>query len=140
MAKQKPIEHVGVVEAIEGEMIRVEIVAESACASCAARSACGMSESTQKIIEVHTSQASEYRVGERCVVSVERAAGLKAVVLAYCMPLVAMLVALVVCSAVGLNEGVAAAIALGVVVVYYLCVRLLRDKIETNIIFKIKKQ
>ena len=140
MAKQKPIEHVGVVEAIEGDMILVKIVAESACASCAARSACGMSESTQKIIEVHTSQASEYRVGERCVVSVERAAGLKAVVLAYCMPLVAMLVALVVCSAVGLNEGVAAAIALGVVAVYYLCVRLLRDKIETNIIFKIKKQ
>jgi positive regulator of sigma E activity len=56
------------------------------------------------------------------------------------MPLVAMLVALVVCSAVGLNEGVAATIALGVVAVYYLCVRLLRDKIETNIIFKIKKQ
>lgn len=140
MAKQKPIEHVGVVEAIEGEMIRVEIVAESACASCAARSACGMSESTQKIIEVHTSQASEYRVGERCVVSVERAAGLKAVVLAYCMPLVVMLVALIVCSIVGLGEGVAAAIALGVVAVYYLCVRLLRDKIETNIIFKIKKQ
>ena len=140
MAKQKTIEHVGVVEAIEGDLVRVQIVAESACASCAARSACGMSESTQKIIEVHTSQASEYRVGERCVVSVERAAGLKAVVLAYCMPLVAMLVALVVCSAVGLNEGVAAAIALGVVVAYYLCVRLLRDKIETNIIFKIKKQ
>ena len=129
MAKQKPIEHVGVVKAIEGDMIRVQIVAASACASCAARSACGMSESTEKEIEVHTREASSYTVGERCVVSVERAAGLKAVVLAYCMPLVA-----------GLSDGVAAVTALGVVAVYYFIVRMLRDKIETNIIFKIKKQ
>lgn len=140
MSKQKPIEHVGVVKAIEGDMVRVEIVAESACASCAARSACGMSESTEKQIEVHTREASNYAVGERCVVSVERAAGLKAVVLAYCMPLVVMLVALIGCSAAGLSDGVAAVAALGVVAVYYLVVRLLREKIETNIIFKIKKQ
>lgn len=140
MAKQKPIEHVGVVKTIEGDMIRVQIVAASACASCAARSACGMSESTEKEIEVHTREASSYTVGERCVVSVERAAGLKAVVLAYCMPLVAMLVALIACSAAGLSDGVAAVTALGVVAVYYFIVRMLRDKIETNIIFKIKKQ
>lgn len=140
MAKQKPIEHVGVVKAVEGDMVLVEIVAESACASCAARSACGMSESTQKQIEVHTREASNYAVGERCVVSVERAAGLKAVVLAYCMPLVVMLVALVACSMAGLSDGVAAVAALGVVAVYYFGVRLLRSKIETNIIFKIKKQ
>lgn len=140
MARQKPIEHVGVVKAIEGDMIRVEIVAESACAACAARSACGMSESTQKEIEVHTREASTYSVNERCVVSVERAAGMKAVVLAYCMPLVLMMVALVVCSAAGLSDGVAAMTALGVVAVYYLGVRLMREKIETNIIFKIKKQ
>lgn len=140
MAKQKPIEHVGVVKAVEGDMVLVEIVAESACASCAARSACGMSESSEKQIEVHTREASNYSVGERCVVSVERAAGLKAVVLAYCMPLLVMLVVLVACSAAGLSDGVAALSALGVVAVYYFGVRLLRSKIETNIIFKIKKQ
>lgn len=140
MAKQKPIEHVGVVESIEGDKIVVKIVVESACASCAARSACGMSESTDKQIEVHTREASNYVVGERCVVSVERAAGLKAVVLAYCMPLVVMLVVLIACSAAGLSDGVAAVAALGVVAVYYFAVRLLRSKIETNIIFKIKKQ
>lgn len=140
MAKQKPIEHVGVVKAIEGDKVLVEIVAHSACASCASRSACGMSESTEKQVEVHTREASSYAVGERCVVSVERAAGLKAVVLAYCMPLVLLLVALVVCSTAGLSDGIAAVTSLGVVAVYYLAVRLLRDKIETNIIFKIKKQ
>ncbi|MBQ6690958.1 MAG: SoxR reducing system RseC family protein [Rikenellaceae bacterium] len=140
MAKQKPIEHVGVVEAIEDDKILVKIVAESACASCAARSACGMSESTDKQIEVHTREAASYAVGERCVVSVERAAGLKAVVLAYCMPLLVMLVVLVACSAAGLSDGVAAVAALGVVAAYYFVVRLLRSKIETNIIFKIKKQ
>lgn len=140
MAKQKPIEHVGVVKAIEDDKVLVEIVAQSACASCASRAACGMSESTEKQVEVHTREASSYAVGERCVVSVERAAGLKAVVLAYCMPLLVMLVVLVACSAAGLSDGVAAVAALGVVVAYYFGVRLLRSKIETNIIFKIKKQ
>ncbi len=53
MAKQKPIEHVGVGEAIEGDKILVKIVAESACASCAARSACGLSESTDMLIDLH---------------------------------------------------------------------------------------
>ncbi|MDE6858004.1 MAG: SoxR reducing system RseC family protein, partial [Alistipes sp.] len=44
------IEHSGVVECVEGATVRVRIVAGSACGSCKARSACGMSESQEKIV------------------------------------------------------------------------------------------
>lgn len=135
----KPIQHIGRVVEVSRRSVRVEIIAESACGSCKARSACGMGEESHKIVDVPTVDAASYAVGERCFVSVARQAGLRAVLLAYCMPLAVLMATLVICTACGVGEGTAAAASLGAVAAYYLAMRLLRNRLETNIIFKIKK-
>ena len=135
----KPIEHIGVVSAVGDNMVVVEIVAESACATCHARGACGMSETGSKRIEVRTPHAADFAIGERCMVSIGRNAGMKAVVLSYVLPLVLLIVVLTVCVSAGMHEGVAAAASLGAVAVYYLLLHLFGRRLETDIIFQIKK-
>lgn len=135
----KPIQHIGRVVEVSRRAVRVEIVAESACGSCKARSACGMGEESHKIVDVPAADAASFDAGERCLVSVERRAGLRAVLWAYCMPLAVLLATLVICTVSGTGEGIAAAASLGAVAAYYLVMRLLRNRLETNIIFKIKK-
>lgn len=135
----KPIEHIGVVSAVKQDTVEVEIVAESACATCHARSACGMGETGNKTIVVKTRAAADFSVGERCMVSIGRNAGMKAVVLSYVLPLVLLIVVLTVCVSAGMHEGLAAAASLGAVAVYYLLLHLFGRRLETDIIFQIKK-
>ena len=79
MANPEHIEHRGRIESIEGGLVRVRIVANSACGTCVARQACGMSESTEKIIDVKVGSAEAFVVGEEVMVAVHRTVGLWAV-------------------------------------------------------------
>ena len=76
------IEHSGVVERIEGDAVLVRITSHSACGSCKARAACGLAETQEKIVEVHTPEAGSYHPGEEVSVGVRRRAGAVAVVYA----------------------------------------------------------
>ena len=133
------IEHIGRVEKIVGRNVFVKIISQSACGSCQARKACGMSESSEKIIEVETSSAAEYSVGEDVVVSVRRRVGLIAVAIAYAAPLFVLLGVLAGAGAIGVSEGVAALSSLCGVAVYYLLLWFFRDRISDRVNFTIHK-
>ncbi|MDE5636872.1 MAG: SoxR reducing system RseC family protein [Alistipes sp.] len=135
------IEHSGVVECVEGATVRVRIVAGSACGSCKARSACGMSESQEKIVEVLTDDAASYAAGDAVRVGVFRHAAGVAVALGYVGAL-AVLVAVLVAGieAFGWSEGRSALAAVGGVALYYGLIWLFRRKIENTIHFTITKQ
>ena len=79
----RPIEHIATVVRAGDGVVEVELTAQSACASCHARMACGMGESTRKRIEIATPEASAFTAGERVTVSVERNMGMTAVLWAY---------------------------------------------------------
>lgn len=136
----KRIEHIGVVRSVDSGVVRVEITSQSACASCKAREACGMGESTQKIVDVATTDAASFTVGEDVVVAVTQNMGLRAVVLAYFMPLVVLLTALILLSSLGLAEGVVAVASLGATALYFFMLYGLRGKIDKKIKFIITKQ
>lgn len=139
MAKSEHIEHQGRIESIDANLVRVRIVSNSACGTCAARKACGMSESTEKIIEVVTLSASEFSVGEEVVVSIRRKVGLWAVAMAYVAPLIVLVVVLIAASMFGLDEGVAAVGAMGGVAIYYLLLWLFGGRISEKVSFTIYK-
>ena len=92
------IEHSGVVERIEGDAVLVRITSHSACGSCKARAACGLAETQEKIVEVHTPESGSYHPGEEVSVGVRRRAGAVAVVYAYVGALAVLLVVLMVSS------------------------------------------
>lgn len=139
MANPEHIEHRGRVESIDANLVRVKIVSNSACGSCSARKACGMSESAEKIVEVTTRAAAEFSVGEEVVVGVRRKVGLWAVAVAYVAPLMVLVAVLVAASLLGVDEGVAALGSLGGVVIYYLLLWLFGDRVTDKVSFTISK-
>ena len=133
------LEHKGIVLSINGERIDVSILSESACATCKVKSACGMSETEEKVVSIFTHDAPAYRVGEQVVVSVTRNMGLRAVFLAYVVPFLVLLVSLLVLLEAGLSEAAAGLISLGVLALYYIVLWLMRRRIEREINFNIRK-
>lgn len=133
------LEHKGIVLNINGERIDVSILSESACATCKVRSACGMSETEEKVVTIFTSDAPAYREGEQVMVSVTRNMGLRAVFLAYVVPFLVLLASLLILLEAGLSEAAAGLISLGILALYYIVLWLMRRRIEREINFNIRK-
>ncbi len=138
--KEKVIRHSGRVLGVSGERVDVLMVSESACASCKVKSACGMSESTEKLVTVCTPYAAAYREGEEVFVSIRQSMGMKAVFYVYMLPFLLVLGALIaLIEGAGVREEAAGLAALGVLAVYYGVLWLFRRRIEREISFEIEK-
>ncbi len=133
------VEHAGVVKAIEGGRVDVEITVQSACGTCQARSACAMSEQAEKVVSVWTEQAEQYEIGQQVTVEMEQVMGIKAVVYAYVVPFFIILGVLLVLMECGAGEVISGLSALGACALYYIGLWLLRHKLEKVIVFRIKQ-
>lgn len=133
------IAHTGVVSSVEPGIVHVTIVANSACQSCRARQACGMSESTEKRVDVETPDYALYRPGDDVTVGAEPRVGLKAVLLAYVGALAVLLAVVVIARMAGLGDGLCALLAVAGVAVYYFALYLCRNRIKNTIHFTITK-
>ena len=134
------IKHRGIVEKIEGSHVVVRIVQTSACSACSAKGLCNASESKEKQIDVYEVNAS-YRIGEEVVLCGSTSMGMKAVILAFGVPVLILLAALFVTMRVTDGDSLlSAVIALGAVIPYYLVIYLMKDKLNKTFSFVIEKQ
>ncbi|MEZ5071783.1 MAG: SoxR reducing system RseC family protein [Bacteroidales bacterium] len=138
MSTGTAIDHEGIVVSATGELARVRIVSQSACASCHAKGACSASDQEEKEVDV-TLQGEDVRPGEKVRVLVARHLGYKAVALGYFFPFLLVLGLLILLTSLGLPELRAGTAALGSVVPYYLILYLFRKRIETRFQFRIQK-
>ena len=135
------IKHCGEVVRVAEDKVWVRMTVNSACSGCHARTVCGVDESKDKIVEVATSDAAAYSVGESVEVALEsRSVGAKSVFLAYVVPFFVLLIVLVGLTVFGVSEGVAALSAIVGVGLYYVVLWLMNSKIEKTIKFIITKQ
>lgn len=133
------ITHRGTVKSISGNCVRVLIVQASACSACEARNLCRSSESKEKWIDVVTDKATDYQIGEEVVVVGSLRTGFLAVLIAYVVPLLLLLVTLFVAIDVSDgNEPLSAVLALVVVILYYVLLYALKFRIAKKISFSIK--
>lgn len=139
MKAEVNIEHTGRVHRLGRNRVFVMITAAAACSTCRARKACGVSESEDKIIEVMTTEAGKFAVGDEVVVGVKRRVGMKAVMYAYTLPLAVLIVALVAVKAAGGADGVAAVAAVAGVALYYFVLWLLRERISASVTFSVRR-
>ena len=139
MAKES-IAHSGKVLEINPQFITVEILSQSACASCHAAGLCGMSEAQKKEVIVRTPSSEFYEIGEEVTVTLESTMGYKAVWIAYMVPLVVLLTGIFVSLGCGLGELASALVGIGVTAVYYFVIWLLRDKLRDQYVFEISKK
>ena len=131
------ISHKGKVIYASDGVVKVEIISMSACSGCHAASVCGAADAKRKEVEVQSYQA--FSPGEEVDVFLKRSMGMRAVVLAYAVPLfVVLAVTLALCYA-GVHELVAGLSGIAAIALWYFCVYLLRDKIASGYAFTIEK-
>ncbi|MCM1079846.1 MAG: SoxR reducing system RseC family protein [Bacteroidales bacterium] len=82
------IKHEGVIISIEGEHIQVRIAQTSACLHCKIAGHCNSAESKEKIIDIWTRKAARYSVGQDVCVVMGGKMGLKAVFMAFIVPVI----------------------------------------------------
>ncbi|MBQ1656170.1 MAG: SoxR reducing system RseC family protein, partial [Bacteroidales bacterium] len=124
--------------AIDPDITTIEIIAESACASCHAKGLCGLGEEKVKQIQVRTSAWTPRQVGDEVEVVLKKSMGYKAVFIAYGLPLVVLFAALMLLGALGVGELWAGLGALGAVAVCYFVLFLFRNKISKDYSFFLK--
>lgn len=134
----KEIEHKGIVVSADAQLTRVEIVRSSACSVCHAKELCGFSEEEKKIVEVPSNGFNMHDVGDEVVLCMKKSMGMKAVWIAYVIPLAILVVTVLLASFLGASEPVMGLAALGAVALYYFVIWCMRDKLNDEFIFYIK--
>ncbi|MFD1292330.1 SoxR reducing system RseC family protein [Lutibacter holmesii] len=124
-AKKDTIKHEGVVSRISEHGIVVSLKGNVNCEGCKAQSACGVSESNDKEIEIENPTES-YQLNEPVDVVLNRELGLKAVFWAYVFPFILMFSVLVITS-LFLKEWISGLISLAILVPYYFMLFVLKD-------------
>jgi sigma-E factor negative regulatory protein RseC len=138
MKNAETISHEGVVTKITDEELEIKILAQSACAACHAKSACGMGEQAEKILTVPRPKDRNFEINQKVNVRMAIGQGNKAAILAYLIPIVLLLAVLFVCLALGMNEGLAALISIVALVPYYIVLYLKRDQLKKRFEYTIE--
>lgn len=133
------IKHSGIVDSVDGDMVRVRILQSSACSACKVASHCNASETKEKIIEVNDSHATDYVKGDSVVVVTDTSVGYRASLYGYLLPLVVMVATLVAVLGLTHSEGMAAVAALVVLIPYYIVLYMFRGKLKQRLSFEIEK-
>jgi sigma-E factor negative regulatory protein RseC len=97
-----------------------------------------MAEVAEKAVELPTDPYASYGVGDEVEVVLKASMGMKAVWLAYCIPLLVLLAVILGLFALGTGEVVAGVAGLAAVGVYYLLLWLFRDRLRNEYVFTIK--
>lgn len=133
------IEHVGIVEKINNNLITIRILQQSACSACHAKGACTAADSKEKLVEVNDF-SGQFRLHERVIVEGKESIGYKAVLWAFVIPLIILITMVVIGSKIWqLGETQAALISILALAPYYLVLYLLRNKMAKSFQFSIKK-
>lgn len=131
------IEHEGIIVEVLPEVVRVQILSQTACSSCHAKGACTASDMELKIIDIRNVQ-TEYHIGEKVQVSMLSNQGLKALFYAYVIPFILLISTLIVSSAF-VRELFAGLISLMVLVPYYATLYLTKDKVANKFSYMLKR-
>ena len=134
------IKHRGIVEKVDGSHIVVRIVQTSACSACSAKGLCNASESKEKQIDVYEVNPS-YQIGEEVMVCGTTSMGMRAVLLAFGVPLLILVLALGVSMKLTSEDALlSSGIALVSVVPYYIAIYFCKDKLNRTFSFTIEKK
>ncbi|WP_273160321.1 SoxR reducing system RseC family protein [Bacteroides fluxus] len=132
------IRHQGIVENINGSHLKVRIVQTSACASCSVKGHCTSADTKEKLIDVTDINAASYQVGDRVWVVGELSMGVMAVLLAFILPFLILVISLFVFMAVWNDELSSALCSLALLIPYYYIMWLNKSRMGKKFSFTIR--
>lgn len=131
-------EQVGIVVDVKPQEVVVKIEQKSTCANCHSRGACTSFDKKDKEIEVVTDKAADYKIGDKVKVSISTKLGMKAVFIAFVLPFVFLMIAIVLSLKVfDLSEALSCLIAISVMVIYYFILFKRKNSLHKQFVFKI---
>ena len=127
-ADLKEITHHGVISKITSNKITVALKGNVNCEGCKAQSACGVSDSNDKEIDIINSTQT-FKLNEPVDVLLKRELGLKAVFWAYVFPFILMFLVLIITSFF-FKEWIAGLLSLFILIPYYLMLYIAKDRFQ----------
>jgi len=131
-------QHNGIIKRIDHRLVYVQITQQSACVGCHAGSICNAAECKERIIEVEDSTGT-FHENEEVVLIGKTSLGYWAVLLAFAIPLVLLLLVIIGCSRMNMSETACAFIGLVVLPIYYSGLYFFKDKLKSKFVFTMKK-
>ncbi|MBV1923409.1 MAG: SoxR reducing system RseC family protein [Flavobacteriaceae bacterium] len=136
-ASNKSVLHDGVVTKITDDIITISLKGNINCEGCKAKMACGVSESTDKEIEV-INNFSKIQLNENVEVALNKSLGLRAVFFAYVLPFILLLSVLLISSNF-VKEWLAGILSILVLIPYYTIIYLMKNSFKETFKFSILK-
>ena len=130
------ISHEGIVVSVTEDQAKVEITQVSACSTCYAQAGCMAADRRVKIIDCEMAEPLE--VGDKVIVEVKQSMGWLAVLLAFVVPFVLMMLMLWWMGRY-FEEGVAGGITICSLVVYFLLLSVFRQRLNNVFRFEAHK-
>ena len=122
------IKHEGYISNIENNLLTVSLKGNINCEGCKAQSACGVSESNDKEIEI-IDNIQGFKLNDTVDVVLEKSLGLKAVFWAYVFPFILIILTLIITTKF-LKEWIAGLVSLFILIPYYFLLFVLKDTFQ----------
>lgn len=132
------IRHDGIVKSINGNVVQVQFVQQSACAHCEAKNHCNASESKEKVVEVECDNAANYAVGDNVVVMANPKIGFIAVFYGAVLPMIIMMIASIATALTTKDELLSVFLGLGSLAIYFICLTFFRGKLKQTLKFELR--
>lgn len=140
MRETENIVHEGLIKSIGQDTISIEINNNSMCDGCHAKQLCSSSESKIKIIEVIKPTNISFNIGDNVIIEGASSLGLKAVLLAYIIPLLFIVLVLLIGNYNNFSDGASGLLSIASLIPYYITLYICRNKLQRTLTFKIKQQ
>lgn len=125
--------HEGVISKIRNNVVTVSLKGNISCEACNIKSACGISDSNSKEVEVYYPDKG-FKIHEDVIVILKKDLGLKAIFWAYVLPFLLLITILLVASTL-VPEWLAGLLSVSFLIPYYSILYMFRNKFKK--IFKI---
>ena len=132
------IRHTGEVISQEGDRVQVRIEQQSACTACRAKGFCTSADAQVKVLDCQAN-GEHYTAGEKVEVQVEENLGMKAVLLAYVLPFLVIIMTLSVLSHFLTDEATVGIVALAAAALYFLILTLAKNKLKQTFNFHLHR-
>ncbi|MEI6751997.1 MAG: SoxR reducing system RseC family protein [Paludibacter sp.] len=131
------IEHTGVITGINVNVVQVTITQHEACEECHAKSACVVAGKNEKLIDIECN-ANDFKPGDEVIVYGNQSVGFLAVLYAFIIPFMLILIVLIASGWFTSNELVSGGIAVLALVLYYIVLSFFEKKLKNKLKFNIR--
>lgn len=130
------INHEGIVQRNEGNVVTISILSASACSGCHAEGSCSMSGKEEKIIEVFGNYG--VKPGDNVTILMKQSMGFAAIFLGYVLPFIMLITVLITTISLKFPELAAGLIAIAFLIPYYIVLYFFRKRINAKFNFTLK--